>query len=90
LSEVRTLLGHEDWQGRVQAARALGRVGERSDAARLTRLLGDPQWWVRYRAAQALRELPLLAQADLDAVRASLTDRFALDMLDQVLAEEQT
>ncbi len=89
LSEVRTLLGHEDWQVRVQAARALGRVGERSDAARLTRLLGDPQWWVRYRAAQALRELPLLAQADLDAVRASLTDRFALDMLDQVLAEEQ-
>lgn len=88
LPEVRTLLGHEDWQVRVQAARALGRVGERSDAARLTGLLGDPQWWVRYRAAQALRELPLLSRADLDAVRASLTDRFALDMLDQVLAEE--
>jgi HEAT repeat protein len=89
LAEVRALLGHEDWQVRVQAARALGRVGERSDAARLTSLLGDPQWWVRYRAAQALRELPLLSQADLDAVRASLTDRYALDMLDQVLAEEQ-
>ncbi|MCC2955720.1 HEAT repeat domain-containing protein [Massilia sp. IC2-477] len=89
LPEVRALLGHEDWQVRVQAARALGRVGERSDAARLTQLLGDPQWWVRYRAAQALRELPLLARADLEAVRASLTDRFALDMLDQVLAEEE-
>ncbi|VXC78191.1 HEAT repeat domain-containing protein [Massilia sp. 9I] len=88
LLEVRALLGHEDWQVRVQAARALGRVGERSDAARLTALLGDPQWWVRYRAAQALRELPLLSRADLEAVRASLTDRFALDMLDQVLAEE--
>ena len=89
LNEVRTMLGHEDWQVRVQAARALGRVGDRGDAARLTSLLGDPQWWVRYRAAQALRELPLLSQADLEAVRASLTDRFALDMLDQVLAEEQ-
>ncbi len=88
LDEVRALLGHEDWQVRVQAARALGRVGERSDAARLTALLGDPQWWVRYRAAQALRELPLLSRADLEAVRASLRDRFALDMLDQVLAEE--
>ena len=88
LLDVRALLGHEDWQVRVQAARALGRVGERSDAVRLTSLLGDPQWWVRYRAAQALRELPRLARADLDAVRASLTDRFALDMLDQVLAEE--
>ncbi|MFN3791026.1 HEAT repeat domain-containing protein [Massilia sp.] len=88
LAEVRALLAHDDWQVRVQAARALGRIGERSDAARLTSLLGDPQWWVRYRAAQALRELPLLSQADLKAVRASLTDRFALDMLDQVLAEE--
>jgi len=88
LPEVRALLLHEDWQVRVQAARALGRVGERSDAARLTALLGDPQWWVRYRAAQALRELPLLSRADLEAVRASLQDRFALDMLDQVLAEE--
>lgn len=88
IDDVRALLGHADWQVRVQAARALGRVGERSDAARLTLLLGDPQWWVRYRAAQALRELPLLSRADLEAVRASLTDRFALDMLDQVLAEE--
>ncbi|KFI06617.1 HEAT repeat domain-containing protein [Massilia sp. BSC265] len=89
LEDVRALLGHEDWQVRVQAARALGRVGQRGDAARLTALLGDPQWWVRYRAAQALRELPLLSRADLEAVRASLSDRFALDMLDQVLAEEE-
>jgi HEAT repeat protein len=88
LADVRHLLGHADWQVRVQAARALGRIGSREDAARLTLLLGDPQWWVRYRAAQALRELPLLSRADLEAVRASLTDRFALDMLDQVLAEE--
>ncbi len=88
IEDVRRLVAHEDWQVRVQAARALGRVGARDDAARLTQLLGDPQWWVRYRAAQALRELPLLSRADLEEVRASLTDRFALDMLDQVLAEE--
>ena len=88
LNEVRALLGHADWQVRVQAARALGRVGERSDVERLLALLADPQWWVRYRAAQALRDLPLLSRADLEAVRAALTDRFALDMLDQVLAEE--
>lgn len=88
IEDVRRLVAHEDWQVRVQAARALGRIGEREDAARLTALLADPQWWVRYRAAQALRELPLLSRADLEEVRASLTDRFALDMLDQVLAEE--
>ncbi|MFC0254007.1 HEAT repeat domain-containing protein [Massilia consociata] len=90
LDEVRALLAHEDWQVRVQAARALGRVGERGDAALLTGLLGDREWWVRYRAAQALRDLPLLGRADIEAVRASLTDRFALDMLDQVLAEGET
>lgn len=88
IDDVRRLVAHEDWQVRVQAARALGRIGAREDASRLTALLADPQWWVRYRAAQALRELPLLSRADLEEVRASLTDRFALDMLDQVLAEE--
>lgn len=90
IAEVRSLLAHPDWQVRVQAARALGRIGNRDDAPRLTALLGDPQWWVRYRAAQALRELPALSRADMQAVRASLTDRFALDMLDQVLAEQET
>jgi HEAT repeat protein len=87
LPEVRALLAHEDWQVRVQAARALGRVGERGDAERLVLLLGDREWWVRYRAAAALLELPALARADLEALRASLTDRFAADMLSQAMAE---
>jgi HEAT repeat protein len=87
LPEVRSLLAHADWQVRVQAARALGRVGERADAERLVQLLGDREWWVRYRAAEALLELPALSRADLDALRASLTDRFAADMLSQAMAE---
>ena len=87
LPEVRALLAHADWQVRVQAARALGRVGERADAERLVQLLGDREWWVRYRAAEALLELPALSRADLDALRASLTDRFAADMLSQAMAE---
>ncbi|MBQ5948024.1 HEAT repeat domain-containing protein [Massilia sp. ST3] len=90
IAEVRALLTHEDWQVRVQAARALGRIGAREDAERLRALLADPQWWVRYRAAQALRELPALSRADLEQLRDSLTDRFAADMLQQVLAEEET
>jgi HEAT repeat protein len=87
LPEVRALLAHGDWQVRVQAARALGRVGERGDAGRLVLLLGDLEWWVRYRAAEALLELPAFTRADLDALRASLTDRFAADMLSQAMAE---
>ncbi|MGX4642334.1 HEAT repeat domain-containing protein [Massilia sp. SYSU DXS3249] len=87
IAEVRALLSHPDWQVRVQAARALGRVGVRSDADRLVALLGDREWWVRYRAAEALLELPALTRADLEALRASLTDRFAADMLSQAMAE---
>ena len=90
IAEVRALLAHPDWQVRVQAARALGRIGERSDAERLIALLGDREWWVRYRAAQALLELPALPRADLEALRAGLTDRFAADMLSQAMAESGT
>jgi HEAT repeat protein len=86
---VRALLAHEDWQVRVQAAKALGRIGERADVERLVLLLADREWWVRYRAAQALVELPWLRRADLEALRASLEDRFAADMLAQVMAEQE-
>lgn len=85
---VRALLAHDDWQVRVQAAKALGRIGGRADVERLAALLADREWWVRYRAAQALVELPWLKRADLDALRASLDDRFAADMLAQVMAEQ--
>jgi len=86
---VRALLAHEDWQVRVQAAKALGRIGDRGDTDRLVALLGDREWWVRYRAAEALVELPWLGRAELDALRGSLTDRYAADMLAQALAEER-
>lgn len=86
-AQVRERLAHADWQVRVQAAKALGRIGDRSDVERLVALLADREWWVRYRAAQALVELPWMQRADLEALRASLDDRFAADMLAQVTAE---
>jgi HEAT repeat protein len=87
LPQVRALLVHPDWQVRVLAAKALGRIGDHSDVDRLAGLLGDGEWWVRYRAAQAIAELPWLGGAELDALRAALTDRFAADILAQVIAE---
>jgi HEAT repeat protein len=86
--QVRALLAHADWQVRVQAAKALGRIGDRGDVDRLVALLADREWWVRYRAAQALAGLPWLKRADLDALHASLEDRYAADMLAQVVAEQ--
>jgi hypothetical protein len=84
---VRALLAHEHWEVRVQAAKALGRIGERGDVERLAALLGDREWWVRYRAAEALAALPWLDRSELDRLRAGLTDRFAADILAQVMAE---
>ena len=85
--QVRSLLAHADWQVRVLAAKALGRLGDASDVDRLIALLADREWWVRYRAAQAIAELPWLDRAELDALQADLTDRFAADILAQVIAE---
>ena len=87
LDAVRIHLDHPDWQVRVQAAKALGRIGDRSDIQRLQMLLSDPQWWVRYRAAQALVSLPFIGRRELDTLCAAVTDRYAADMLRQASAE---
>lgn len=89
LDAVRSLAAHANWQVRVQAARALGRIGERADTGTLAVLLGDREWWVRYRAAQALADLAGLYGESLEAVRAGLTDRYAADMLAHVMAEKE-
>lgn len=83
---ARRFLQAEDWRVRVQAALALGRVGVAEDRAALAALLTDRQWWVRYRAAQALLELPGASHEGMLEVLARQTDPFARDMLSQVLA----
>ncbi|GAB2854171.1 hypothetical protein GCM10027277_23320 [Pseudoduganella ginsengisoli] len=88
LDLVRSHISHEDWRVRLQAARALGHIGDASDVPRLQGMLCDSQWWVRYRAAQALASLPFLTQADIQAVCEG-ADRFGADMMRQVLAEAQ-
>jgi HEAT repeat protein len=81
------LLGHHSWQVRTQAARVMGRIGSRGDESMLIPLLSDPVWWVRYRAAQSLAQLPFLSRDDLWRLRGNLRDPFACDMLDQVISE---
>lgn len=88
LDAVRARAGHEDWRVRVQVAKVLGRIGEQEDALRLRALLHDPQWWVRYRAAEALVGLPFMDGGALHALRQDVGDRYARDMLAQVMAEK--
>lgn len=87
VSLARRLLGHPEWFVRVAAARALGRVGDENDVERLTLALSDPSWWVRNRAAHALSQLPGMGAARLADIAARQTDRYAGDMLRQILAE---
>jgi hypothetical protein len=72
---------------RKNLAIAYGHLGGLGETDVLMRLMCDPVWWVRYRAGQALIQLKGMAPAGIEAVRARLTDNYALDMLDHVQAE---
>jgi HEAT repeat protein len=87
VARARERLAHPEWIVRVAAAQALRRIGAPEDLPRLSRLLGDGNWWVRHRAAQALCALPGVARAELQALAATLEDRFAADALAQALAD---
>lgn len=84
---VRELAHHPDWGVRVQVAHTLGRLGQPEDVATLTFMLSDAQWWVRYRAAGALINLPFVSRAQLRASITDLQDRYAREIFTQVFAE---
>lgn len=89
LDLVRPMLSHERWHVRMHAAAALGRLGAPGDDKALIGLLTDRQWWVRYRAAQALTQLPFLDERQLYEIGVAQVDRFAVDILGQVMAEKK-
>ncbi|MFT3913421.1 MAG: HEAT repeat domain-containing protein [Anaeromyxobacteraceae bacterium] len=78
---------HPSWAVRTQAASALGRIGTPPDRDRLLALLRDGQWWVRYRAAQALCTGRFGPPASHAADVVKLADRYAADIFAHVLAE---
>lgn len=84
---ARGCAAHGTWFVRAGAARLLGRIGGPEDRQRLVAMLADTHWWVRYHAARALIALPFTSLEELEKVRGTLDDRFAADMLAQVIAE---
>ena len=84
------LLAHPTWYVRMQAAKLVGRMGRAGDAGRLEKLLADGEWWVRFRAAKALVSLPGMKTPDLEQIRMRLLDRYARDILGQVMTEAGT
>lgn len=82
------LTRHDVWYVRMQAATFLGRAGTFEDLAALEPLLSDREWWVRYRAAQALVASPFLGPNALRRIASRQGDQFARDILQQALAEK--
>ncbi len=87
LNALRKLALHSEWQIRNQVCLTLAKMGDASDIPLLTQLMLDPQWWVRYRAAQALIGSPFITREALKRLIADLPDRYARDMAQQVFAE---
>ena len=87
LPMVRVYLTHPTWYIRVQAVTALGKIGLEEDEARLIGLLGDSYWWVRYRAAEALSNLPSMTEAKLAEVQATLSTIESQEVVTPFLAK---
>lgn len=89
LPTVRPLTRHELWYVRLNAIEFLGRAGSRKDMKYLIRALQDSEWWVRYRAAQALCRLPWIDTEKLRQIQSRREDPFAIDILEQVISESK-
>lgn len=84
------LLGLRDdaWEVRTQAAICAGRIGLSEALPDLIRLLNDPQWWVRFRAARALKKIGGEGIRQLEKISAGTTPAAKISTL--VLAEGKT
>jgi HEAT repeat protein len=73
---------------RAQAARALAELRERRSVDALVKLMDDPAWWVRARAAEALRALGEPGLAALRRCAETHPDPFARERAAEALALE--
>ncbi len=87
---IRHFMNHADGRVRAEVATFLGRFGNAGDSRLLQTLLEDSEWWVRYRAAQALAALPYFGVPRLEALRQQATEATVVSILDHVLAEHRT
>lgn len=88
LKLVRQFLSHPRWHVRAYAATCLGKIGKKEDEGKLMALLNDSEWWVRYRAAQAIVNMPFSSVERIHEIMGKLSDRYARDILTQAVAEK--
>ncbi|NKB88590.1 MAG: hypothetical protein GKS06_10250 [Acidobacteria bacterium] len=85
---VRIYLEHPNWLIQLHAVQGIGRMGNEADVEDLTRMLRHRKYWIRLRAAEALAKLPTMDTQRLAALRDVQTDRYARDILHEVLGAE--
>ncbi len=81
LDLVRQRMADGAWQIKVQAVKALGRLGEKDDVPALTSMLHSKDWWLRYRAAASINSMTTLDHSDVNHIKKNLTDPYAQEML---------
>jgi len=84
---ARRFIHYPRWHVRVHAASALGRLGDERDIYSLISLLKDKQWWVRFRAAEALSQLKGMTPKEFRKIRENVDDHYARDILDYIIME---
>lgn len=89
LELARKHASNPQWYIRLHVARALGRLGTKADIKILIKLMSDPEWWIRYRSAQAITQMPFIDANDLEKILSQLDDRYARDILQQAISEQQ-
>lgn len=72
---------------RINVASSLRNIGDKDDMPLLINMLSDSNWWVRYRAAQALVRIHLSTENNIDKLLEQTTDTFGKDTLKQAFAE---
>lgn len=80
-------LAHSDPDVRLHALQALGRQARGDDAELFLPLLADRNWGVRQAAADGLARLPGASPEGLQALLASVPDRYGQDALRRAIAE---
>jgi HEAT repeat protein len=89
LQRVRFFLTHEDWEIRMQAATCLGKYGSEEDIDYLISTTEDPEWWVRYRSAQALARIPEMSLEYLKTIAKHHSNQFSHDVILRIVTERE-
>lgn len=88
LRVVRVYLEHSNWLIQLHAVQGIGRMGNENDVDDLVRMLCHQKYWIRLRAAEALVKLPTMTMQRLSAISGLQEDRYARDILEEVIARQ--